>query len=104
MRGECPAPGTGSPKALCDPRVTTAEPSGDSGTSENEPGRWAGAEPGHLLPDCRRGSQLLAPGAGGAAVSPQLCLCAGSAAGSVPAAVSLCLHPAVIWHRAQVLG
>lgn len=66
-------------------------------------GRWAGDEPGHLLPHCRS-----VPAAGqwgwGDAVAPQLCLCAGSAAGSVPEAVSLWLHPAVTWYRARVLG
>lgn len=40
----------------------------------------------------------------GVMLCPQLCLCAGSAAGSGPAAVSLCLHPAVTWHRARGLG
>lgn len=72
--------------------------------SENQPGEvgwsWAWRSP----PSLQERVPAASSRAGGDAVAPQLCLCAGSAAGSVPAAVSLGLHPAVTWHRAPVLG
>lgn len=99
--------GAASFKAGSDPRVTTAElcPASTwaSGRSENKPGEVGWSWAWDLFPCCRRVS-VAGQWGWGDAMAPQLCLCAGSAAGSVPAAVSLWLHPAVTWHRAQVLG